>query len=798
MPLPLPDLDTRRWDDLVDEGRAQIPRYAPAWTDHNIHDPGITLVELVAWLTEGDIYRANWVPARHRRKFLELIGHTPRQPRPARVAVAFRLALAAAPVALPEGVVIAADGADGTPLPFRLLAGLTVSAIGVQSVVTDDGTEPADRTRDWRAGVPFLAWGTNPAASGAEDTDPALYIVLDDQLQAGVPVSFWITVAGDRTGPDERARIADAATRCVDPCLRRPVGTCDEPDCAPSAHCRQFELDEEPLEAEFTIPEPETTPAHDAVAAWEYFAGGAWQPLDGPSGSLLDETRSLTLDGRVVVTPPAPSDPVPSGIAAGQHAIRCRLASGRPDAAPRIAELSINAVEAEQSWTARTDLVIVPGTVPSGPAPTVGFTRIAGLGLDAARRVTSLTIDFAADTPDVLVLAYEAATATTPGFLTVGADVLGPGTAAPGQRLDLASAPIAGGSLTAWSVGSGVGTTGHLRSDLDAARRTDAVAVLDATSGALAFGDGERGRVLPADAVVLAAYRATRGAAAALRPGAAWRLLGADDAMNTMLLTDVEAAAAAIGEISNRREPWSGSDEESLEVAAGRAVARLWAHERLIGLLGPGSLTLDQIDRASVTGLVAPSRATTLADFERLALDVPGTNVARARAWSSLDPRYPCLEASGTVTVVVIPWLPIGRPEPTPGLLGAVGRYLDARRVLCTRLFVVGPTYLEVAIRASIVVRTGADPDRVRADVTKAVDAFFDPLSGGPDGRGWPFGRDVYRTEVLQVIGRVEGVDHVVGLELVTVDGGPDCDDICVGPTTLVQSGQHAIELVRE
>ena len=84
MPLPLPDLDTRRWDDLVDEGRAQIPRYAPAWTDHNIHDPGITLVELVAWLTEGDIYRANWVPARHRRKFLELIGHTPRQPRPAR------------------------------------------------------------------------------------------------------------------------------------------------------------------------------------------------------------------------------------------------------------------------------------------------------------------------------------------------------------------------------------------------------------------------------------------------------------------------------------------------------------------------------------------------------------------------------------------------------------------------------------------------------------------------------------------------------------------------------------------
>jgi len=37
--LPLPDLDDRRWTDLVDEGRSLIPIVAPAWTDHNIHDP---------------------------------------------------------------------------------------------------------------------------------------------------------------------------------------------------------------------------------------------------------------------------------------------------------------------------------------------------------------------------------------------------------------------------------------------------------------------------------------------------------------------------------------------------------------------------------------------------------------------------------------------------------------------------------------------------------------------------------------------------------------------------------------
>ena len=50
MPLPLPNLDTRRWTDLVAEGRSLVPRYAPTWTDHNAHDPGMTLFELLAWL----------------------------------------------------------------------------------------------------------------------------------------------------------------------------------------------------------------------------------------------------------------------------------------------------------------------------------------------------------------------------------------------------------------------------------------------------------------------------------------------------------------------------------------------------------------------------------------------------------------------------------------------------------------------------------------------------------------------------------------------------------------------------
>jgi phage-related baseplate assembly protein len=73
MPLPLPDLDTRRFDDLVSEMRALIPQLAPDWTNHNISDPGITLVELMAWVVEVNLYRANRVAARTTVNFISLL-----------------------------------------------------------------------------------------------------------------------------------------------------------------------------------------------------------------------------------------------------------------------------------------------------------------------------------------------------------------------------------------------------------------------------------------------------------------------------------------------------------------------------------------------------------------------------------------------------------------------------------------------------------------------------------------------------------------------------------------------------
>lgn len=73
MPLQLPNLDDRNYNDLVAEALARIPAYSPEWTNYNSSDPGITLVELFAWLTDLLLYRLNRVTDNNVRKFLKLL-----------------------------------------------------------------------------------------------------------------------------------------------------------------------------------------------------------------------------------------------------------------------------------------------------------------------------------------------------------------------------------------------------------------------------------------------------------------------------------------------------------------------------------------------------------------------------------------------------------------------------------------------------------------------------------------------------------------------------------------------------
>ena len=92
MRLPEIQLDDRRFQDLVSEARLKISRSCPEWTEHNVSDPGITLIELFAWMTEMTIYRLNRVPDKLHVALLDLLGIRLDGPSAARTDVRFRLA----------------------------------------------------------------------------------------------------------------------------------------------------------------------------------------------------------------------------------------------------------------------------------------------------------------------------------------------------------------------------------------------------------------------------------------------------------------------------------------------------------------------------------------------------------------------------------------------------------------------------------------------------------------------------------------------------------------------------------
>lgn len=91
MVMPAPNLDDRRFQDLVDDAKRLVQRRCPEWTDHNVSDPGVTLIETFAFMVDQLLYRLNRVPERNYLKFLELIGVNLFPPVAARAPVTFWL-----------------------------------------------------------------------------------------------------------------------------------------------------------------------------------------------------------------------------------------------------------------------------------------------------------------------------------------------------------------------------------------------------------------------------------------------------------------------------------------------------------------------------------------------------------------------------------------------------------------------------------------------------------------------------------------------------------------------------------
>ncbi|MBC8064151.1 MAG: putative baseplate assembly protein [Chlorobia bacterium] len=74
MALPSPNLDDRSFQSLVDDAKRMIGLRCPEWTDHNVSDPGVTLIELFSYLSETMLFRLNQVPEKNHIRFLDMLG----------------------------------------------------------------------------------------------------------------------------------------------------------------------------------------------------------------------------------------------------------------------------------------------------------------------------------------------------------------------------------------------------------------------------------------------------------------------------------------------------------------------------------------------------------------------------------------------------------------------------------------------------------------------------------------------------------------------------------------------------
>ncbi|HSC02445.1 MAG TPA: putative baseplate assembly protein [Solirubrobacteraceae bacterium] len=119
-------LDDLRFQELVSEARTRISRHAPAWTEHNVSDPGITLIELFAWFTDILLYRVNRIPEQLHLALLKLVGVTPAPPRQAHTGIRFVLERPTAGLTIPEGTEVAAPRTTGQDaIVFRTTESLT-------------------------------------------------------------------------------------------------------------------------------------------------------------------------------------------------------------------------------------------------------------------------------------------------------------------------------------------------------------------------------------------------------------------------------------------------------------------------------------------------------------------------------------------------------------------------------------------------------------------------------------------------------------------------------------------------
>jgi len=357
----------------------------------------------------------------------------------------------------------------------------------------------------------------------------------------------------------------------------------------------------------------------------------------------------------------------------------------------------------------------------------------------------------------------------------VTGEVLGRSDGAPGQRFLLQNVPVlsreSGETIEVETETEGEYEPWQEVSDFSNSSPDDCHFTCDSVSGEIQFGptirqptgeERQYGRVLPAGRQIrFASYRCGSGVEGNVGEGT---------------ITVLKSSIPYLASVTNFEAAKGGTDPEALERAKLRAPQVLRNH----------------------------TRAVTAEDFEYLALEASPT-IARAKCSSPGATTEGQSPPPGVVRLLLVPkvsecnrLITSEELELPRRLREEVQAYLDERRLLATRLEITPPEYVPVAVEARIKVKAGRDTRQVAADVEKRLYRYINPVCGGPDENGWPFGGGLSLPEIYATIQGTPNADYIEEAKLFPID--PTTGErqeattrISISPNSLICSHKHEI-----
>lgn len=641
MALPNPKLDDKSFQELLDEAKKLIPFYAPEWTDYNYHDPGITFIELFAWLTEMQIYHLDQINDKNRLKFLKILGEMPRPATAAEADVTFT-SESFDMITVPENRKLgAADPLTGETIFFETKKSINIlpNTIFISKIFSQDSKDRSDNTQaNELEGHFYYAFGENPEI-GSE-----MYIGFENSLPSP---------------PSNKPINIDLMIYIHDSDLNKPGEHGNEvPDLEPSSSLK-----------------------------WEFYnTDGNWTELTITN----DETVNLLHSGSISFQGPIKMAQTnlshSNDISYNKYWIRARIEKGGYEIPPRIEEISLNTVKTIQ----KEDIKEEDGTD----------------------------------------------------------EKLGNGNGLPNQLFNLDKYPVLEGYTQIYTIDNANHKYSWIEvNDFDSSKEEDLHFIINNDKGEILFGNGINGMIPTPEDNIFAVYSRSideNGNVTA-------------DQIN-LILDDLNSL-----HVNNKRAATGGLKGETIE---------------------------DAIIRIK-KDIKVPYQAVTSLDYEYLATHTPGLRVARAKAIPDKN--------NNCVTVLVVPEIPkdtLIKPNATDGFIMTICKHLDKHRLITTQINVKNPVYIEVSISASIKLQPGYDDETMKLKAQEKLTIFLNPLFGGIDGKGWPFGRDVFKSEIYQILDELQGVDCVFD---VTLEDGHHInykDDLPINEDELVYSGKHNITIL--